>query len=236
MCYSANASLLALILGILGQIALYSRGDLQSKALSVGFSSLTFMQLYEYILWKNPCSVSMPNNTNKFVSKVAMITNINQPFFIALSLLYFTRNSKSKEWKTLLYGTFGFLILSTFAVSQSWSQVKCTAPDGYATSGTACTPTSCGLEWEWVANFKWYDWAAYFVLLHCIILFLVKPTWPTALVTLGFIDITFFMAMGLHSKQRSLGSHWCFYAILLPWILYILPPRSSSISKNFVKL
>ena len=123
-----------------------------------------------------------------------------------------------------MYGTFAYLILSTYAVSQSWSAVTCSAPDGFATSGNQCTPTSCGLEWEWTATIKGYEWAAYFLLLHVSIFYLVQPR-QTALVSLGFIDISFFLAMGLHSKQRSLGSHWCFYAILLPWILYVLPPR-----------
>jgi hypothetical protein len=219
MCFSANASLAAFFIGLAGQVALYTRGG-QSRALAFGFSTLTLMQLFEYIMWENPCSEEVPNTTNKYASKLAMISNFAQPLTISISLLYFRHNGKySKE---LFIGTAAYAILLAYDVITAWEDVTCSAPTGVEVSGNQCTPTSCGLEWQWTSKFNGFSWTAYFVLLHFATLTAVKP-FSTAVITTAYIDISFVIAFLLHRNQRSIGSHWCFYAVLLPWLVFFLP-------------
>jgi hypothetical protein len=224
MCYSANASLIALVLGAAGQIVLWKRGTPQSRALAIGLTPVTAMQAFEYVMWKNPCSVNAPNRLNQAVSRLAMITNISQPLVISSCLLWIHRNTLYKS-KAVLVGTLAYSYLLVADVTKAWPSVTCSSTIGSAANGQACSQNTCGLEWQWVDGVSRNSWWAYFILLHASALALIKPT-STALLSLGFIDIALAFAVGLHSKDRSVGSHWCFYAVALPWILAALPEGS----------
>jgi hypothetical protein len=223
MCYSANASLVALLLGTAGQIVLWKQNNPQSRALAIGLIPLTAMQAFEYVMWKNPCSSTSPNITNQNVSRLAMISNFSQPLVISACLLWIHKKTANQS-KALIVGTIAYAVLLVSDVSNAWPQVTCSSTAGSAANGQQCTSNNCGLEWQWVEGFSRNSWWAYFILLHVSVLSLLKPT-STALISLGFIDITFALSMGLHSKERSVGSHWCFYAVALPWILAALPQQ-----------
>jgi len=218
MCYSANASLAAFVLGSLGQIVLWQRGTPVARALALGIIPLTAMQAYEFVMWKNPCSPNAPSTLNKYVSRVAMLTNYAQPLIISALLLAIKR----KPSKALLFGVFAYACLLSYDVATNWMKVTCSDAVGTAPNGNVCETQTCGLHWQWVQSINKFSWVAYFVLLHASVLAVVKPP-SSALIILGFIDVSFGLAMALHGEQRTVGSHWCFYAVALPWLIAFLP-------------
>jgi len=219
MCYSANASLIAFILAATGQIALWKKGG-QARALGVGLTSLTLMQLFEYIMWKNPCNLSSTNNANKYASRMAMVSNYAQPLTIAVSLLYFKQVGNIT--KGIFYASLAYSVLLLYVVLTRWNNVTCSAPTGISTTGEICNKSNCGLEWQWTSEINNSYWLIYFLFLNVCSLALLKP-FSTAIIATGFINISLVFAFLLHGETRNIGSQWCFYAVALPWLLYFLP-------------
>jgi len=151
-----------------------------------------------------------------------MIVNLSQPLFLALPLLFITRQTKPASWTALAIGSVVYAFLVIYTCLALWPDITCSAPSGRSVRGDVCTATSCGLEWQWTSKVPGYVWPAYFVLLNAAVFALVKPK-ATALAAAAFVDLSLVLSIGLHNKQRSVGSHWCFYAVLLPWIFVLLP-------------
>jgi hypothetical protein len=225
MCYSAQASLVALILGLIGQILLFSRGDLQSKSFALALTSVTAIQAYEYVLWNNPCSDESPNTTNRDVSRLTMLTILAQPIIIYLAATY--ANPKSTDVRTaLLVGALGYIVLAVVESWKQWESVTCSAPAGFTSSGNTCTATSCGLEWQFINTIPAGVWAYYLLVILASVYIGIRNRGSANVVAL-FILSAYALSGGLHGQQRSVASHWCFYAVLLPWIMYVLPTTIS---------
>jgi len=223
MCYSAEASLVAFFLGLLGQLLLYSKGGRQAQSFALALTSVTAIQAYEYVLWKNPCSET--NSTNRDVSRLTLLTILAQPLIIYLAATYSA--PKSTRLRTaLLFGALGYLILAVVEASKQWDSVTCSEPYGLTTSGTECTATSCGLEWQFINTIPAGVWA-YYLLLILASVYIGIQNKTSASIVAAFILAAYALSAGLHGKQRSVASHWCFYAVLLPWVLYIVPSKVS---------
>ena len=230
MCFSATYSALALLLGVAGQVVLYSRNVPLSRALAVGLSALTAMQLFELVMWLHPCSGDHANIVNQVVSRIAMITNISQPLSIAISLLWAQRSHRLEmPWKLTMAAAAAYIPVTTWAIFTQWSRVTCSAPNGIDITGEICTETSCGLAWEWVDNTTNALWGPYHLLLHMAFISLCKPLKPTALLIMLYIVVSFYLSNAMHAAQRSVGSHWCFSAIVLPWLIAVLPLQKRSL-------
>ena len=121
--------------------------------------------------------------------------------------------------------TAAYAPIAGYGIANTWARVTCSAPVGVSARGASCTADSCGLDWQWVDDLPLPVWWAYFALMHIALLALLRPTTPTALATLVAIDVTFKLSEALHARHRSVGpaSHWCLYAIVLPWLLSMLP-------------
>ena len=225
MCYSADASLAALVLGIVGQIFLWSKGDRTSKSFALALTSVTAIQAYEYVLWKNPCSDESPNTTNRDVSRLTMLTILAQPLIIYLAATY--ANPKSTHLRTaILVGALGYLVLAVVEAWKQWDSVTCSAPAGFTTTGDVCTANSCGLEWQFINTIPAGVWAYYLILILASVYIGVRNKTAANLVGI-FILSAYALSGALHGKQRSVASHWCFYAVLLPWILFVAPSNVS---------
>jgi hypothetical protein len=220
MCFSETASLIAFFVGIAGQFALASKQDAQSKALALSLTSITIIQLYEYFLWRNPCTTNP--NLNKNLSRLTMITIVLQPLYVLLSLMYVAKSISIHKNPVLLTAAVVYTILAIIEVTSKWKNVTCSEPAGVAVSGDACTSTSCGLNWEFVDEFSSFFWALYIGLLVSALYRGVAPV-KTGLLVDAFILGSYGVTIALHQKQRSLASHWCFYSVALPWIFYFLP-------------
>ena len=236
MCYSANVSLLALTVGLAGQAALWTKGDKQSQAFALAITSVTIIQLYEYFLWKNPCTATSPSSINRGVSQLTMLTIVSQPLIILGALFYANAASTSNgKGVPILIAAAIYASIAFTEVVYQWPSVTCSAPSGYATTGTQCTKDSCGLTWQFLDTIPSYFWLFYQVLIQWAVFTFIKPTVPTALAVQAFLFGSYFLSQGLHSKQRSIGSHWCFIAICLPWLMYYLPPHPVALTSAKVK-
>ena len=222
MCFSESASLIAFFVGLSGQFLLASKGDAQSKALALGLTSITIIQLYEYFLWRNPCDEANPSSLNANLSRTTMLTIVMQPLYILLTLMFIAKSVSIKTNPLLLSAVFVYSILVIIEVSLKWNKVTCSAPAGVSVHGNQCEASSCGLHWQFVNEISNLFWVAYVFLLVSIIYRGVSPL-KTALIVDAFVLGSYGITTALHSKQRSLASHWCFYSVALPWIFYFLP-------------
>lgn len=222
MCFSESASLIAFIVGVTGQLALASKKDAQSKALALGLTSITIIQLYEYFMWRNPCSDTVSSSVNENFSKTTMITIVAQPLYIILSLMFVAKSISFSKTPVLLISTFVYSVLAIIEVASKWNKITCSAPAGRSVRGSECDASSCGLHWQFIDEISGFFWAAYVFLLISSIYRGVAPL-KTALIVDAFILSSYGITAALHGKQRSLASHWCFYSVALPWIFYLLP-------------
>lgn len=238
MCFNAQASLVALAVGVSGQIVLYRRGGATARGLALALTALTLMQAYETVLWTRPCGYEAKGGSwgagahdawNTWTSRVAMLTNVAQPALLAAALLWATRGERGSaaRWTTGAVAA-AYVPLVAYGVATTWSRVTCSAPVGVSARGASCTADSCGLDWQWVDDLSWTVWWGYFALMHVAILALLRPAAPTAFATLVAVDATFLLAEGLHARHRSVGSYWCLYAIALPWLLAALPLQDAA--------
>lgn len=86
MCYSAEISLLAYLVGLYGSSLLWQH-NLKSEAIFYGW--VIQMQLIEYLLWSNKSC----NQTNVEITKWGVIINHLEPFVLWLAILYFRKQS-----------------------------------------------------------------------------------------------------------------------------------------------
>lgn len=229
MCYSSEASLVAFVLGVIGQILLFLKGGRQNESFALALSSVTIIQAYEYVLWNNPCSDTISNTKNRDVSRLTMLTILAQPILIYLAATYSV--PKSTDLRTaILVGALGYLILAIVEAYKQWDDITCSAPSGRTPSGTDCSATSCGLEWQFINTIPAGVWVSYLVLILASVFIGLQNKASASFVAI-FVLSAYGLSAGLHRKQRSVASHWCFYAVLLPWILYFLPSKVPRVSK-----
>ena len=90
MCFSANISLLAFILGIIGSILVFTLGGPSNKIISLFFAFVSSMQLIEYFLWKH----QVCDNYNKLLSKIGMWLNHMQPVVLGLLVIILSQEEE----------------------------------------------------------------------------------------------------------------------------------------------
>ena len=118
MCYSANASLMALATGLFfsGWMATWKNPSYQVIGLFIAFVSL--MQGVEYLLWNHPIC----DEYHKGISIVGMFLNHSQPIVLAVLLLFFNPSTPNRSLilgLTLLYTIFVIPYSAQFVTDES---------------------------------------------------------------------------------------------------------------------
>ena len=172
----------------------------------MGFVAL--MQGIEYILWKNQeC-----NRSNKLVSIVGMWLNHLQPLVLGALILGLSPRSTYTTWIQWIMVLYTAIIVPYSLQFQDKANLQCTTQK----------PGDPHLIWNW-SNMS-YSTAVYtlFLITMSLIAILGMPTLTQGIVFASIAVITLFLSGVFFYKRPVVGAMWCFFAVFLPAIYYIL--------------
>lgn len=208
MCFSAEASLAAFLIGATFSALSFSLGKPDDKIIGgfIGFVSL--MQIVEYFLWSNPTC----NSNNKIISLIGMILNNIQPVVLFL-LIY----AYSKRRLNLLYMLAAIIIYCFVAIPyslqfQDRGQLQCTI-------NSRSMDRFSHLEWNWtMMNYKLIMYGLF------ILMLIILPILGFQDIVLGYVfgslALVSRVLSGLLYSSKSVGSLWCFYTVFFPMMYY----------------
>lgn len=200
MCYNATASVISFATGIISSMLLC----LFNPVLGLFFAWVTFMQLFDWIFWKNQTR----NRVNYLTTKVAMFFNILQPIILAALIISLQKVPLKPFSKGILIL---YIIASAVYIATCWRKVDYTLVDPISHPG---------LLWKWnhmPGNFVVYS--LYLVLLSALII--QHFTYPIKHIFLLVTWISFIVSIA-YLKKNALGRFWCYFAAYIPLILSIM--------------
>ena len=206
MCFSAEASLTAYILGSIASLYLLIKGDKYDK--HIGLFSLTFiqMQLAEFLMWiDQDCN----KNINHYATIFAEYILILQPLSIIVGAILFKTTNISNN---LLYLFLLIFIISliNYSIRVAYNKIKLCSKsinNGY-------------LEWDVIKEYSLFNYIIYFSFMFLI--------WPFVKNKKGLIVLIFSMLsllFGLNNNYKfnfaEWESKWCFFGVLMPFLIII---------------
>mgnify|MGYP001459151173 CR=1 FL=1 len=210
MCFSAESSITAYILGSIASLYLLIKGDKYDK--HIGLFSLIFIQiqLAEFLMWIDQ---SCNKNINHYATIFTDYMLILQPMSIIIGAILFKTTNISKK---LLY--FFVLIIICFIIN---STIDIIYNKKYLCSKSI---NNGHLEWDIIKEYNLYYHPNFFIFTYFVIsliwLFL-KNKKGLFVFIFGIISLLF----GLNNNYRfdfdQWESKWCFYGVLLPGLIII---------------
>jgi|TARA_B110001450_G_scaffold256735_1_gene288405 hypothetical protein len=205
MCFSAESSITAYILGSIASLYLLIKGDKYDK--HIGLFSLTFVQvqLAEFLMWiDQDCNKGINHYATIFMHYILFL----QPMSVIIGAILFKTTNISKE---LLY----FLVLSIICIIINSSIVI------YKKKELCSKSINNGhLEWSGIPKYNLFYNVCYLILMSLIWPFL-KNKKGLFVFIFGIITLLF----GLNNNYRfdfdQWESKWCFYSVLLPCLIII---------------
>jgi hypothetical protein len=206
MCFSAEASIVAYILGSLASLYLLIKGDKYDK--HIGLFSLTFiqMQLAEFLMWiDKDCN----KNINHYATIFAKYILFIQPLIIIIGALIFKTTNISNN---LLYFLILCYIIRLFksTIDMIYNKKKyCSKSinNGY-------------LEWDFMEEYNQFYYVIYFIFIFII--------WPFVKNIKGILVLIFTLLsllFGLNNNYKfnfaQWESKWCFIGVSLPVLIII---------------
>lgn len=204
MCYSADLSLFAFLLSYISTFAIFLFPIKTETMIAIQFLSfVSLMQLFDYIFWTN----TGLSKTNYYTTKMAMIVNHLQPIILVL-LIY---NYKQYVHKNTLLLVSAYAIFATLYSYAAWRKITYTI-EKYKDKG---------LYWEW--NYLKGSTIMY-TLFTITLLVVIYENFESLLkyVLLVLFIITLLVAMYKNNLTNKItGRFWCYYASLLPIIVFL---------------
>ena len=206
MCFSAEASLTAYILGSIASLYLLIKGDKYDK--HIGLYSLTFiqMQFAEFLMWIDQ---NCNKNINHYATIFAEYIIILQPLSIILGALLFKTTNISNN---LLYIFLLIFIIWLINYSKNVAYNKRKLCSKSINNGY--------LEWDIIKEYNLFGYSIYFIFVFLI--------WPFVKNKKGLIVLIFSMLsllFGLNNNYKfnfaQWESKWCFFGVLLPFLIII---------------
>jgi hypothetical protein len=207
MCYSAQTSLNTWIINLISSVGLYILSDKTEystdiKIVSVIFTFVGFMQLYDYIFW-----TQQQNYINKLTTKIAMISNHLQPIVLFLVILYFKGDVDSiSKILVLIYS----IVISIYSV-EIWDKLTFTG---------VTEQSKPSLYWVW--NHGNYSQMVYTIFLITILTVLFNNlNEPLSYITSAGGLLMFLFTFFKYKSQMAGGRFWCYFTSLFPLFLYV---------------
>jgi hypothetical protein len=199
MCYSYNASLIALTAGLFGSTLIYNLGSVDNKIFGLFFGYVSLMQGIEAILWKHQSC----DDFHKSVTSAGMLLNMSQPIFLLFASQLFYPSNKNTH---ILYITALFYILYEIYHFVDFQKAShCTSPQ----------ENNPHLVWSWLNTQDAYiTWIVYSITLF--IMFAFGMTSFERGVTIGSAGVITALLSATIYPGRSAGSIWCFFSALVP--------------------
>lgn len=205
MCFSERESWITLVASWSGCAVLWASGDPAWRAVAVFFAVVGSMQLWEALLWRE----SRCTNTNVMLSRAGAITNHAEPLvYLAACMAYVRPVSPGLE--TLAIGTGVAYAVAFAALTMSFlarpKEAQCTLDGGN------------GLVWAWneYGNATVPSYALFLTSLM-LTTYAYLPPGMNALVGIPVLT-SFWISYMIYKDTGMIGSMWCFYAAILPWL------------------
>ncbi len=211
MCFSAKASIYALVIGLSGSTLCISGGKTKDKIVGSFLAFVSLMQGIEYLLWKH----QICDDYNRLISIIGMILNHLQPFILGLIVLFYT--PKNKNYKAILALMVLYLCV-IIPYSYQFFRMK----------GSMCTIKGNldkekheHLVWQW--NNLPYSKLAYLVFLFvmCSIFILGIPDKSSGIRFASVAALTYTSSLIFYPREVA-GALWCYYTAYIPLLYYFL--------------
>ena len=201
MCYDADTSRNAFVIGIVSSIALYCstpRSDYKAVALFLGY--VTLMQGFDYLFWTYP----NPSEVNRISTKAAAVVNWMQPI-----ILYLLLNLQSNKIASRL--AFVYFFCAAIYTLIHWNKLRFTEvkPD-----------SAPSLRWDW----NHYKGALPLTIFYLFIsLYFIKQglSYPLNYLLISIFAGTYLFSLFKHKINVSYGRFWCYYAAYAPLFLLL---------------
>ena len=203
MCFSQEASIIALFVGLTGSYMLYDLGGIDNKIVGLFFAYVSLMQIIDAVLWKH----QVCDDFHKQVSYAGMILNLTQPLVLG-GLIYFY--NKKAQFEYIIPLLIFYLLCFGVFLQQNAKTSKCVNP----------RPGDPNLVWSWtVQKTKVYDWSVYIGTL--LLLFILGGTNLMRGIEMAILTLVGFILTFLFYPRQSIGSIWCFFTALAPPLMYL---------------
>jgi len=200
MCYSAEVSLAAYLVGLYGCSILWQH-NLKSEAVFYGW--VVQMQLIEYLMWLNhDCG-----SNNREITKWGIIINHLEPFVLWLAIMYFQQVTLPR-WLNVAMVLFGLVTIW-------YTKVVYNVPNGSASSCTQVTEESKPhLYWAW--NEGSYANEYYLLFLLSLVLLSWYGLGKNGDIHAVLVLLSFAVSKYVYEKSHATGALWCLAAAAAP--------------------
>ena len=199
MCYTKEASAYSFIVGIAVSSYLYTRSNIDLKIIGGIFFLVSFMQLFDYVFWTTQDGSTKSKDTNRLVTKLAVIANNIQPLVFAYLIYKYKGEVKGKNL-VYLYG-----IVMVLYMMDNWKLLKITevGPDG-------------SLYWSWN---HWEYSGQFYIFFLGMLLYLgyynLSAPYNTVLPS---IILLLFIVSYFKYGVEIYGRMWCYFAPFIPLV------------------
>lgn len=201
MCYTADKSIYAFIVGSSISLYLYNQTNTDLKIIGGFFFFVSFMQLFDYIFW-----TTKDVETNRLTTKIACIFNHLLPIVLAYLIIKFKgKISTNLRNLVILY----IVVITVYTVS-NWSSLDTTV---------VTKESSPSLHWKW-NHWKYAEYIYILFLIVLMTLFFYNTVYPYTSTVLVFISFLF--SYYKYRDQVSYGRFWCYFAAYAPVVFLFL--------------
>jgi hypothetical protein len=207
MCYTKEASISAFFIGFVSSLLLIFFGNKEYKLQNIGigllFLFVSFMQLFDYMMYIDP---NCKSGWNKLAGYLGPLFNAVQPLILFVFLWFISDNQQIKY--TALVVNMVYLIYILVIYIQ------------YLNKNKICSFEENGrLTWSWYLNGFDNVWnKMYLFVLVFNLLFLLKYKY---ILIAGILGLVFFMISVVNYKYH-VGEFWCFLVNSIPLIILAL--------------
>ena len=203
MCFSERVSWATYAVSMAGVGAVIARNQAstETRVLALALMVVGTMQLYEALLWRNP--------NNATVAKIAMLTNHLQPvvFWALCVLLLKPAYPELAPFAAAILAAYIAVVLPY--TTRAWRDTTPERP--------LVVETNSGLEWKW-NRYKGKTLVYGLFVVSACVTTLAYVSHPAPVI--AAILASFGASMYIY-PDGMVGSMWCFYAALLPWLLLV---------------
>lgn len=211
MCFSAKASLITFLIGIIGSLFLIYFGNSKFKKENITFGIflifISAIQLMDFIFWidlKNKIGI------NKIATIIGPLLNIGQPIILWLiKLFYFSPNIFDETNLPITLINIAYILFLLYNYIEFLKE----KPNGLVTE------TDHGhLAWPWI---KYSNPLFYLILLAINIFYLTNFKYSLTLFTITY----FFLLVSTLFFKYNIGELWCFFGAFIPFIMFFLTQK-----------
>ena len=206
MCFSANASILTFLIGIVGSLLLIyyanTKFKIENRIFGTFLIFISFIQLMDFVFW-----IDLQNKLglNKVATIIGPILNTGQPIILwFIKLFYFKQNIFSLEniWITAINIAYLAKVIYNYTRFLQLDKLITGTCNGH-------------LNWPWI---KYSDHWFYTILMAINIFYLTNFNYSFIVFCITY----FFLIVSKIYFKYNVGELWCFFGAFIPFLITIV--------------